>query len=86
MAGRQYAGDTQIAYKAPHATYYRGQLVMLKRMKGALGMGNHHFAMGAAGPYIVVEERGDSVLLQNTAGGTKWQNKANCLPLKTLTG
>ena len=74
-----------MALKAPHQTYYRGQLVMLKRMKGSLGQHNHHFALGAAGPYIVIDEKGDSVLLQN-AGGSKWQNKANCLPLRTYTG
>lgn len=55
---------------------------MLKRMKGALGAHNHHFALGAAGPFIVIREQGDSVLLQGPTGATKWQNKANVLPLK----
>ena len=53
-----------MALKAAFPAYHRGQLVMLKRMKGALGSQyNHHFALGAAGPYIVLEESGSSLLL-----------------------
>lgn len=52
-----------MALKRPHPTYARGALVMVKRMRGALGPHSHHFALKAAGPFIVLEDKGDSVLL-----------------------
>ena len=59
---------------------------MLKRMKGSLGQHNTHFALSAAGPYVVVDVKQDSLLLQDGNGHRKWQNKANCLPLRPPAG
>ena len=48
VAGRQYAGESQMAKKKGPLSYERGQLVMIKRPK------LDHFALGAQGPYIVL--------------------------------
>ena len=63
VAGSRYASDSQVARKAPLPVLEPGALVMVKQMKGALGRRSHHFALGARGPFIVVESRGDSVLV-----------------------
>ena len=82
VAGRQYSADQQLARKRPHPVYTRGQLVAVKRMRGAMGQQAHHFAMKAAGPFIVIEDRGEQVLVQGPTGQRKWQHKSNVLELK----
>ena len=82
VAGRQYSADQQLARKRPHPVYQRGQLVAVKRMRGAMGQQAHHFAMKAAGPFIVIEDRGEQVLVQGPTGQRKWQHKSNVLELK----
>ena len=84
VAGSRYGNNSQVARKMPLPVLEPGMLVMIKQMRGALGPHrDHHFAMGARGPFIVVESKGDSVLVQGAMGAQKWQNRANCLPLRT---
>lgn len=55
---------------------------MVKQSKGAAGPSAGHFALGATGPHIVLRTSGSSVQVQAPNGRIRWQNKANCIPLK----
>lgn len=59
--------------------YAPGQLVMVKIP--AVGA----FGQRSKGPLIVLADKGDSLKVRNLiTGRINWENKCNCLPLKTI--
>ena len=43
-----------MAKKKDYPAFKRGQLVIVKRSKGAAGPNAGHFALGAVGPFVVL--------------------------------
>ena len=59
--------------------YNPGQLIMVKLP--AIGA----FGQRSKGPLIVLADKGDSLKVRNLiTGRINWENKCNCLPLKTI--
>ena len=59
--------------------YSPGQLIMIKIP--AVGA----FGQGSKGPLMVLADKGDSLKVRNLISGQiNWENKSNCLPLKTI--
>ena len=76
LAGRQYGGEQQMAQKRPFGELEKGTLVAVKKPKVA------HFDLGAAGPYLVEEDLGDSARVRGMNGRVTTHNKANIVVLK----
>jgi aminoglycoside/choline kinase family phosphotransferase len=64
-----------MARKRPFAALAPGCLVGVKKPKVA------HFDLGAAGPYVVLEDLGDSAKVQSMSGRVFKHNKANLIVL-----
>jgi hypothetical protein len=59
--------------------YTPGQLIMVKIP--AVGA----FGQRSKGPLMVLADKGDSLKVRNLISGRiNWENKSNCLPLKTI--
>lgn len=60
------------------AKFQQGQMVMVKRTQAG-----HHFSTKAVGPYWVLEQKGDQVVLRGINGRETVQHASNCKAVLT---